>query len=43
MYNALVAMTITAGFMGFLGAAYFVFEWVRFIGSTMLEERRQRR
>ena len=43
MFNAIVAVTVGAVFMGFLGAGFFVFEWVRFIGSTMLEERRDRR
>lgn len=41
MFNVLAATAITGGFMAFLGVGAFVFEWVRFIVSTMLEERRE--
>lgn len=43
MFNAILAITITAVVFGALAVAFFIFEWAKFIGSTVLDEHRAMR
>ena len=41
MFDAIVEIAIYAVGIGVLAGAYFVFEWTKFIGSTMIDEWRE--
>ena len=43
MLDAIVEIGIYATAFLVLGGAYFVFEWARFIGGNVIEERAKRR
>lgn len=43
MLNIIFAITIPAVVFGVLAVAFFVFEWAKFIGSTVLDEHRTMR
>ena len=43
IYDAIVEIGIYATAFLVLGGAYFIFEWARFIGGNIIEERRKAR
>ena len=43
MFDAIVEIAIYATAIGALAGAYFIFEWARFIGGNIIEERRKAR
>ena len=43
MFDAIVEIGIYAVAIGALAGAYFVFEWARFIGSTVIDEWKESR
>lgn len=43
MFELLVTIAITFGFMGVLGGAFWAFEWGRFIIATHMDERKNRK
>ena len=43
MFDAIVEIAIYAVGIGVLAGACFVFEWAKFIGSNIIEERAERR
>lgn len=43
MMNAIVEIAIYTTAIGALAGAYFIFEWARFIGGNIIEERRTAR
>ena len=43
MLDAIVEIGIYATAFGVIALAYFVFEWARFIGGNIIEERAKRR
>ena len=43
MFNAILAVAIISVVFGVLAVAFFIFEWAKFIGSTVLDEHRAMR